>query len=205
MFFLAIFALPYSHTTMKDINQNIMLLRALVEESANHRLSTSTDFAFLSGCIQGRLHQTLSVSTLERIWGYVDGYQSVREGTLSILAQFVGFPDWATFVADYCNVPSAQSSHRVMAPSLMASEVPTGDRIVIEWNPERKCTLVHLGDGLWRVEESIKSKLLVGDTFLCQRFTLNQPLFLEDYHHENEPPSLFVVGKRGGLTRVELI
>ena len=88
---------------------------------------------------------------------------------------------------------------------MVAEEIPTGGRLVIEWNPERQCILSHLGNGQWQVTESHKSKLAVGDTFLCHRFTLNQPLFLEDYRHDNEPPALFVVGNRGGLTRVEML
>lgn len=190
---------------MSDTNQNINILRTLVEEAADHRVSTSTDFAFLSGCIQGRLKQTVSVSTLERIWGYVEGYQSVRESTLSILAQFVGYPDWKTFVADYCEVPSAQSSHRVTAPTLRAADVPAGASIAISWNPGRRCVLLHRGSGAWEVTESIKSKLAVGDTFRCQRFTLSQPLYLDDYRHADEEPGLYVVGNRGGLTAVEIL
>lgn len=189
---------------MSDLNQNISILRTLVEEAADHRVSTSTDFAFLSGCIQGRLHQTVSVSTLERIWGYVEGYQTIRESTLDILARFTGFADWRTFVADYCSVPSAQSSHRLSSPTLTADKVAVDALLTIEWNPGRRCLLRHLGDGLWRVEESIKSKLAPGDTFRCQRFTVGLPLFLDDYRHADEPPSLFVVGNRGGLTAIAL-
>ena len=72
--------------------QYITLLRQLVEESADHAIATSNDFIFLSGEIQGRLNENLSVSTLKRLWGYVDGYASVRPSTLDILARFTGFP-----------------------------------------------------------------------------------------------------------------
>ena len=89
------------------INQQyINLLRQLVEEAANHRIETFTDFIFLSGEIQGRLWENLSASTLKRLWGYVDGYASERPSTLDILARFTGFPDWETFVSDYCEVES---------------------------------------------------------------------------------------------------
>lgn len=98
--------------TMPVNPQHITLLRQLVEESADHSIATSTDFIFLSGEIQGRLKETLSVSTLKRIWGYVDGYASVRPSTLDILARFVGFSDGETFVSDYCEVESVQSSLR---------------------------------------------------------------------------------------------
>lgn len=103
--------------------QHITLLRQLVEESADHPISTSNDFIFLSGEIQGRLKEALSVSTLKRLWGYVDGYTTVRVTTLDILARFVGFPDWETFVSDYCEVESVQSSHRVLNPSFYANEL----------------------------------------------------------------------------------
>ena len=101
--------------TMPVNPQHITLMRQLVEESANHTVNTSNDFIFLSGEIQGRLNENLSVSTLKRLWGYVEGYASVRPSTLDILARFVGFPDWETFVSDYCEVESVQSSHRVVS------------------------------------------------------------------------------------------
>jgi len=187
--------------TMSDINQNITILRSLVEEAADHRIATSSDFAFLAGCIQGRIRQSISVSTLERIWGYVEGYQTVRTSTLSILAQFVGYPDWQTFVMDYCETPSAHSSRRITSALLSSDEVAVGEKVVIEWNPGRRCVLRHLGDGRWIVEESERSKLMVNDTFRCYRFILNQPLYLEDFKHGDEPASLFLVGNRGGLTK----
>ena len=67
---------------MPDTIQNINPLRQRVEESANHRIKTSTNFTFLSGMIQERLGDTLGPSTLKRIWGYVEGYASTRESTL---------------------------------------------------------------------------------------------------------------------------
>ncbi|MBR0055375.1 MAG: hypothetical protein IJP65_08750 [Bacteroidales bacterium] len=79
---------------MPEISQNIALLRHCVEESANHRIKTSTDFTFLAGVIQERLGETVATSTLKRLWGYVDGYASTRESTLNILARFIGYPDW---------------------------------------------------------------------------------------------------------------
>ena len=80
---------------MPEISQNIALLRHCVEESANHRIKTSTDFTFLARVIQERLGETVATSTLKRLWGYVDGYASTRESTLNILARFIGYPDWS--------------------------------------------------------------------------------------------------------------
>ena len=189
--------------TMPVNPQHITLLRQLVEESAGHAVATSNDFIFLSGEIQGRLKETLSASTLKRLWGYVDGYASVRTSTLDILARFNGFPDWETFVSDYCEVESVQSSHRVVGKSLYAKDLNIGARVRIAWNPNRRCVLEYLGDSLFEVTESVNAKLKTGDRFLCQRFTLNQPLYVE-YLSKDGNTELFVMGNKGGLTKMLL-
>lgn len=152
---------------MPNNPQHITLLRQCVEKSADHPIATSNDFIFLSGEIQGRLKETLSVSTLKRLWGYVDGYTTVRVTTLDILARFVGFPDWETFVSDYCEVESVQSSHRVTNPSLYANELNADDQVEICWNPNRRCVLTYLGDNKFSVSQSENAKMKAGDSFLC--------------------------------------
>ena len=183
--------------------QHITLLRQLVEESADHRIETSNDFIFLSGEIRGRLNENLSVSTLKRLWGYVDGYASVRSSTLDILARFTGFPDWETFVSDYCETEGVQSSHRVVGESLYAKDLKTGERVEIQWNPNRRCMLIYMGDNLFEVSESVNAKLKAGARFLCQRFTLNQPLFVDVLDNEGRT-ELFVMGNKGGLTKIAI-
>ena len=181
--------------------QHITLLRQLVEESADHAVATSNDFIFLSGEIRGRLNENISVSTLKRLWGYVDGYASVRQSTLDILVRFIGFPDWETFVSDYCEVDGVQSSHRVAGESLSVKDLSIGDNVEIQWNPNRRLLLNYLGDSMFTITESENAKLKAGDRFLCQRFVLNQPLFVDvltkDGHTE-----LFVMGNKGGLTKI---
>ncbi len=179
------------------------MLRQLVEESAGHAVATSNDFIFLSGEIQGRLKETLSASTLKRLWGYVDGYASVRTSTLDILARFTGFPDWETFVSDYCEVESVQSSHRVVSESIYAKDLNVCNQVEIAWNPNRKCLLTYQGDNLFEVVSSENAKLKAGDRFLCQRFTLNQPLYVE-YLTKDGNTEVFVMGNKGGLTKMIL-
>lgn len=181
--------------------QHITLLRQLVEESANHPIVSSNDFIYLSGEIQGRLKETLSSSTLKRIWGYVDGYASVRVTTLDILARFTGFPDWETFVSDYCEVDSVQSSHRVAGKSLLSSELNRDDKVEICWNPNRRCLLTYQGDNRFLVTDAQNSKIKASDAFLCERFTLSEALYVQRLCPDGST-ELFVMGNKGGLTKV---
>lgn len=184
--------------------EHIQKLKALVEESAMHPLKSPRDFESLHWQMQERIRETLSVSTLKRIWGYVDGYDTTREDTLNLLCRFVGYPDWHTFVADYCQVPSEQTSHRIVSATLSVDELSKSAFVSIEWNPNRRLLLRHRGSGNFEVVEALNSKISAGDTFHCNRFIMHQPLYIDNLVHGDNAPILFVVGKKGGLTKVEV-
>ena len=190
---------------MADKIQNMALLRQKVEESVNRTMTSKSDFHFLSEEIQKRLKQNLSESTLKRIWGYVNGYETTRTSTLDILAKFVGFPDWETFVSDYCEVGSVQSSHRISSETIAAEDLPVHAKIELGWNPNRQCLIEHLGDGNFVVLESENAKLKAGDTFHCERFTMNMICLLDNAVLNGEEPGLFKIAGKGGLTRLQLL
>ena len=53
--------------------------------------------------------------------------------------------------------------------------------------------------------ESENSKLKPGDTFHCSCFIVGEPLYLDDFVRDGNPPTLFVVGNKGGLTEARLV
>ena len=67
---------------MKPTETEILLLREMVEESVARKMKAPADFQFLTGVIQERCKETLGVTTLKRIWGYIDGYNTTRYSTL---------------------------------------------------------------------------------------------------------------------------
>lgn len=85
---------------MTPNKNDILILRKMVEDSVSRKIKTPADFQFLTGVIQERCKETLGVTTLKRLWGYVDGYDSTRYSTLSVLARCVGFRDWDDFLAN---------------------------------------------------------------------------------------------------------
>ncbi|MBQ3990415.1 MAG: hypothetical protein II630_06195, partial [Bacteroidales bacterium] len=74
-------------------------------------------------------------------------------------------------------------------------------KIEIRWNPNRRLKLCYKGDNRFDVTESENAKLKVGDSFLCERFTLNEPLYVE-HILDDGTKELFVIGNKGGLTSV---
>ena len=91
-----------------------------------------------------------------------------------------------------------------MAKSLHSNELAIYDKVEICWNPNRRCLLTYKGNNLFEVTESENAKLKVGDSFICERFTLNEPLYVEHILDDGNK-ELFVMGNKGGLTKVSRI
>lgn len=183
--------------------KEIIILKNMVEESVGRKISTPADFAFLSGIIAERCKETLGITTLKRIWGYVEGYDTTRNSTLSILARSVGFHDWDDFLSNYDS--DVESSHLVIGQTFSANQLRVGDSILVTWAPDRRCTFYHCGEGQFRVTSTENSKLRVGDTFHCPYFVIGQPLYLDNFVRDNKPPTLFVIGNKGGISECHIL
>ena len=181
----------------------ILQLREMVETSVSRKMKTPADFQFLTGVIQERCKETLGVTTLKRIWGYVDGYDTTRYSTLSILARCVGFRDWDDFLANHAR--SGESSNPVLGRALHPDDIPQEGLVRIAWAPDRRVLLRHLGDGHFLVMESENSKLKPGDSFHCSCLILGEPLYLDNFVRGSNAPTLFVVGNKGGLTEARMV
>jgi hypothetical protein len=81
-----------------ETNEQIERLRNAVEQAAGCKMQGHKDFVFLSDAIFQRTRQTIGVNTLKRLWGQLEEETTPRLSTLNILAQYVGFDDWDSFV-----------------------------------------------------------------------------------------------------------
>lgn len=188
---------------MKPDETTILHLREMVEKSVSRKIKTPADFQFLTGVIQERCKETIGITTLKRIWGYVEGYDTTRYSTLSILARCVGFRDWDDFLANHNR--SGESSNMVLGRALYPDDIPAEGFVRIAWSPDRRVLLRHLGDGHFVVMESENSKLKPGDSFHCSCFIIGEPLYLDNFVHDHNAPTLFVVGNKGGLTEARVV
>lgn len=78
---------------MEITEQRIAQLREAIERKIGRTMQTPKNFDFLSEQIYGQLHETVSASTLKRLWGYLPG-RTPRLSSLDILSRFVGYKGW---------------------------------------------------------------------------------------------------------------
>lgn len=187
---------------MKKTSPEIYELKKQLEEKLNRKMKTPNDFIFLSGVVWERTHETISPTTLKRLWGYIDGADETRSSTLDILSRTLGFQDWEAFLG---SVRKDSGSDPVLSPHLSIDELAPGDRVAVSWKPDRRCTFRYLGNAQFIVEQAENSKLKAGDCFSTTLFILNEPLYLSNLVQGSKPPVAFVVGNKDGLCEIERI
>lgn len=85
-------------------------LKKEVEALVGRNIRSPKDFDFLSRQIEGYTHESISVSTLKRMWGYVASNCRPSRFNLDLLSRMVGYPGWEAFVGGVDEGSQADSS-----------------------------------------------------------------------------------------------
>lgn len=176
-----------------------------IETALNHQIKTPKDFIFLRDNIYSRLHVLVSRTTLMRIWGYLSEDVKPRVGTLSILAEFLGYRNWE----DYCRnavLPKEEQSNPVLNRRLsVTSALDPGDCIRLTWQPDRVCDIEYIGNLTFRVMASQNTRLHKGDTFQCCMIIEGEPLYLDKLIQGDAHAIAYVCGKKSGVRYESLL
>ena len=182
------------------MQQYIKLLCSDKEKAVARKIDSPKDFKFLHDQIYARLNLLVSVSTLKRIWGYVEHKATPRESTLSIFAQYLGYRDFYDYVNRCSTRQEVQSSPVIHRKLVVEEELCVGDKVRLTWQPMRVCDVEYLGLASFRVISSVNTRLTTGDTFRCTLIIEHEPLYIDDLHHGDLAPMTYVCGKRDGVT-----
>lgn len=184
----------------KDINK----LKEDIEKALGCSVGTPKDFQRLRDAIYSRLHIIIGLSTLMRLWGYVNEEGHPRKGTLDTLAQYLGYRDWADYshmALEYAESDSSQiMSHGISVPD----QLTEGDRLRLRWLPDRICDIEYLGGIDFRIVAAANTHLHVGDRFKCNFIIENEPMYLSNLQREGLAPMNYICGKKAGV-RYELL
>ena len=182
----------------------IKCLRSDLEQRVGQQLQSPADFQLLIQQIWEKNHAVLSLSTIKRLWGYVESNGAPRLSTLNTLAQFLGFADWNTYLVALEQRGGIESA-LCTGEGIQTADLQAGDRIAVAWQPNRQCTFRYIGDNQFVVEESKNAKLQQGTTFSAARFMIAQPMYLDNILLADGTRTSYVAGKRNGLTSVTKI
>lgn len=161
-----------------DYDIYVIALREAVQRRYGDTVATSRHFILLSEAISETVGDTLSVSTLKRMWGYVAGKGEPRIDSLDILARYVGAQSFESFVETTKKLAKEQSDF-LCADTLHADDLQPGDVVELTWMPDRAVLLRYEGDFQWTVIENLNSKLQEGCRMIFSHVTAGHPLYAD--------------------------
>lgn len=187
-----------------QFSPEIIQLRSDVEKYVGCTLSSPSDFQWLVQQIWSKQHTILSISTIKRIWGYVQSDGSPRLSTLNTLSQFIGYADWNAYLVNL-EQRGDNESDMFQGEGISTSSLQPDDRIEVCWRPNRKCVFRYLGNNHFMVEMSKNAKLNIGDQFNTPTFMLGRPMYLDNIILPDGTSTSYVAGKKHGILSVKKI
>ena len=170
-----------------------------IEQMMGRPIQSPKDFDLLRDSIYSRLRENISSHTLKRLWGYLDSPSEPRRGTLDVLARFVGYSDYATYVTA-ASADGGQASSPVISRHLNVQQMLVeNDELILSWAPDRQCRVRYLGSLQFQVVESANTRLQPGDYFQCNIIIEGEPLYLSNLLQPGRLATNYVCGKRGGI------
>ena len=157
----------------------------------------------LALAIQESTGQTLGITTLKRMLGFVTGPASPRPSSLDIIAQYLGYPDYNLLAKDLgedCEISDFRT-----VESIASIDLEPGEQVQITYHPNRLLVLSYLGDNLYLVNEARGSKLFKGDKLLIAGFYVGFELLITDVERAGKHLGSYQAAKQGGLTSVEIL
>lgn len=181
----------------------VAALKIAVEKRIGHIIESRADFTHLASAIERVTHEHLAENTLRRIWGKLDGYDTVFTRTLDVLSRFVGFHHWTDFCDDIKKKSCSESDLVKRASTIKVEDLQPGDRIRIGWLPDRECIIEFQGGRTFKAIDCKNSTLQTGDSFECSVMLKNYPLFVDNLFHGGELCQRYSMGLDNGLITLE--
>lgn len=174
-------------------------LKRKVEDKFGRVPNYPSDFEDLCLRINEMCRDTLSVSTLKRIWRYIEGWRVPRIATLDILAVYVGYKDFRDFTAA-CNIDSRVQSAYTDGHILMVQMLIPDSKLEIQWHPGRKVLLKYIGDFTFEVLHNEASKLSEGSKVRFTMLSEGHPLYADVTLPGSEVSRPYIAGSDTGIT-----
>lgn len=187
---------------MNITEHEIKELIKLVETKLGRPLAAPVDFSLLSLEIEKTLNETISISTIKRLVGYVNDEHKPSVTTLNLLSRYVGYNNWGSLQLHLDDTTSGSLNEDIIQSSCLCA----GDELEMEWLPNRYCHVKFMGNNLFEVIEVRGSKhLQAGDTFETLVMCIGQPVMATNHMHNNERHPIYIIGRRHGLSALRKI
>lgn len=191
------------------IEINSPQISALISEVEKQigKVNGNDKFVRLETLIEEKCKEHISITTLQRLWGYsTRNASNVSERVLDIIARFVDAGNWEQFCS--CISKNKESEIFRNCGCVDCSGLKIGTRLRLAWLPDRVCDIEYLGDNRFVAVRTENATIKTGDTFRCLQIEKGRELYMDNFTRCGKPESCgtrYLVGKENGLTLVQSI
>src|SRR5574344_1197903 len=179
------------------------ITKSKIEKVLGREIRYSSDYDCLAIDIEDKTHEHIGVNTLKRLLGDIPASNEPRLATLDVIAKYLGCPNWDVYSMEFNKQPNAGEGTMF---ELHSSTLKKGQKVEIQYYPDRQLILEYIGDDVFKVRKSVNSKLSEEDTFKITVFYKDYPLFLTSVKNKTgHERGSFTAGKISGLTYIKVL
>lgn len=182
---------------------NINFLKSKIEERFGESLLYSQQCEALSQAIFDFTGETVSETTLKRIFGFSKRKVEPRKSTLDSIAHYLGYRDWDSFMDDYNGSPAISDFMEI--EEIKSELLKKGTKISLTYLPDRKLILEFLEGNKFKVISVLNSKLLPGDLLTISQIYKDFELIVNNVEREGKDLGGYVAAKETGITSLEIL
>lgn len=176
-------------------------IKAELERVYGQPLKYPADCNRLALSIRDSLNETIGVTTLKRILGFVSDVKEPRLSTLDILAKYCGFCDYDEMKR---KIAGGGDSDFEKEPDINVSNISPGAILGFEYLPDRKVKLCYLGNSEFEVLKSENGSLREGDIISVSSFINGSPLIVNMVMRSGSDLGRYTAGKVSGISNLYL-
>lgn len=177
---------------MKLKDEESRWLREACAFKSSVRVKTCKDCQELSAVIFKQTLNSISDSTLMRIFKLTSYEDGISEKCLDTIAAFLGYQSIENFFDEKRSHADSPRSGLLKSRCLVASEIPLGQCVEFWWNPDRCLKMRCVGGDSYLVTSvENSSNLHVGDKVSFSFAMINEPLKLNITERDGQKVNLF--------------
>lgn len=178
----------------------------ITNEKLGYEPNTPSEYNDLILQIKKTTGDTLSLSSIKRLWGYVKHSGDFSPTTLNILARFNGIKDWESFkrsIEKEVSVTNDEESGFHSDAMIDTGKYKPGERLALGWNDGKGCELECVDNLRFRIVKSMNIKLKEGDIVTLHTLCIGHPVYVSDIQRNDVHFASYVGAKQGGLQSIK--
>lgn len=186
------------------MEKNVALqnLLNLTNQNLGFTPRTPSDFNILAMLIERKTEAKISISSLKRLWGYVNYKNFPSPNTLNILSRFNEYYDWESFLRENDIMTENDISEYLTDSIVYADSLLPGDVIAVEWYKDKGCVIEYISDHRFRVLEAENIKLEPEDVLTIHSICVGLPLSASDILRNDRTIPGYIGAKNNGIMTI---